>query len=203
MGVFFLLRYNESMLVNRLNVFNLALMQLQQEPVLDVNSHTAELAKLRAVEQMAIETVLQSHRWDFAIKKAELTYVSDYTLGEYTKLFALPNDSLEIWRVYDIDGQDIDYAKVSDGLISNNDRVFVEYTFLQVDYGKYDATFCEALALKMAALVSPSVQHSDSKTDYISSNAGKKQAIAASKAVGRSPRTWTQSTTWLDGRNNY
>ena len=91
MGVFFLLRYNESMLVNRLNVFNLALMQLQQEPVLDVNSHTAELAKLRAVEQMAIETVLQSHRWDFAIKKVELTYVSDYTLGEYTKLFALPN----------------------------------------------------------------------------------------------------------------
>jgi|GEM_PF-6055359 len=191
------------MLVSRLNVFNLALLQLGKEPVLDVNANTIEIAKLREVETFAIESLLQASRWDFAVKKTELTFIADYTNGEFSKLYSLPNDCLEIWRVYDLDNQDIDYAKVDQGLTSDSLRVFVEYTKIMGgnDYGKFDATFCEALAFKMAGLVAPSVQHSDTKTDYINSNSIKKQGIAASKAVGRGSRTYTQSTTWLNGRN--
>ena len=203
MGVFFLLRYNETMPTSKLNVFNRALAALHQEPVIDVNSHTPELAKLRSAEEMTRQALLQSQRWDFATKRTELTYISDYTFGEYTKLFALPNDYLEVWRVYDIEGQDIDYAKISDGLICDASRVFVEYVFDETDYSKYDATFGEAFALALAERVSENVLYSDSKTDYIAKAAAKQQAIAASKAVGRSPRTWSQSTTWLNGRNNY
>lgn len=190
------------MLVNRLNVFNLALLQLGKEPVIDVNDHTVELAKLRAVEQMALESLLQSHRWDFAIKKAELTFIQDLTNEEFIKLYSLPNDCLEIWRIYDVEGENVDYSKDSRGLATDSDRVFIEYTFLQLDYSKYDSTFCETLAMKMAALAAPAVQHSDSKTDYIASGSNKKQAIAASKAVGRSQRNWEQNTTWLRGRNS-
>jgi hypothetical protein len=191
------------MLVNRLNVFNLALMQLGKDPVVDVNTHTVELAKLRAVEQMALESLLQSHRWDFAIQKQELTFVQDLLNEEFIKLYSIPNNCIEIWRVYDVEGEDLDYSKDSRGLATSSDRVFIEYTFLQTDYGKYDATFCEALAMRIAALAAPSVQHSDSKTDYISSTGQKKQAVAASKAVGRSQRNWEQNTTWLRNRNNY
>ncbi|MFN5919699.1 MAG: hypothetical protein ACK45I_00190, partial [Bacteroidota bacterium] len=110
-------------------------MQLGKDPVVDVNSHTVELAKLRAVEQMALESLLQSHRWDFAIQKQELTFIQDLLNEEFIKLYSIPNDCIEIWRVYDIEGENLDYSKDSRGLATSSDRVFIEYTFLQTDYG--------------------------------------------------------------------
>lgn len=193
------------MAITKLQVYNLALVQLGQSPITDLNTVNPTMTKLNALYQIAIEGLIEEQRWDFATKHVQLVLAASGNIGAYDKRYTLPVDLLKINIVYSTEddpyGSQIEYDVQFNGLLTNSDTVYMEYIYDLTANSSFDATFAEALAFRLAALCSPAVYHSVSTTNNLSSKAGNKQAIAANKLNNRSPIKATFNGTWL-GKNN-
>ena len=208
MGLFF--RYNGYMRkVTRLIVFNLAMGFLEQDPVTDVNLASETLEKLRNVEDTARSVLMSSGDFDFARADAELALVDTVTFGEYRKRYRVPVDSLEILFAYkdslssnlDEKTEPVEYEIQDDLLLCNEDQVYVKYSKFVDDYSKYDWTFAEALALKMANLSSLSITSSVSKAGYLGQSSSQAGANALNRSIGKSGNKYFRDTTWISERN--
>ena len=189
------------MSTTKLQVYNLALIQLGQSPVADLNVVNPTMSKLNAIYQIAIEGLVEEQRWDFATKHVQLTLATSNNLGAYDKKYTLPADVVKVNIVYsngdDPYGTQIDYEVQFDGLYSNSDTVYIEYVYDLTALTTLDTPFGEALAFRLAALCSPAVYHSVTTTNNLASRAATKQAIAGNKANNRSPQKATFNSSWL------
>lgn len=197
------------MAVTRLMVFNLALQMLGKNPVSDLAVADLVVEKLKAVEQISQKSLLASGEFDFARSDVQLAYIGPLTIGRYRKQYALPPDCLEVIYAYkeatssniDENTEPIDY-EIQDGtLLSNTDAVYVKYTKDVTDYSKYDWTFAEALAGKMASLCGLSVNHSTGRTGFIGDVASRTAGFALNRSIGKSQTRYIRETNWLNARS--
>lgn len=190
--------------ITKLNVLNMALAELQQEPVLDENADTSNAATLRTYFDTALDVALKAHAWDFATKYVELTLDSDAdNITPYSYLFQLPEDFLEFQRVYDENGETSEYQNTSEGLYTNSNPAYLKYTYRNTDFGTYDSAFAQALAFSLAELASSSIIGNQGREQYLEGKAGRKEAIAASKSVGRGKTTYNLGSTWANVHQQY
>lgn len=183
--------------VTQLTVFNMALAELQQEPITDVNDDSDKAATLRLYYDTALDVALKSHSWDFATKYATLTLVSDAeNITPYTYLYALPDDFLEFQRVYNEDFDPVDFRNTSEGLYSNDSPLYMNYTYRCTDFGLFDTAFAQSLAFSLAELAAAKLLGSINREEFIEGKAGRKQAIAANKGIGRGQTTYRLESNW-------
>lgn len=183
----------------------MALAELQQEPIADENEDSSNAVTLRTFFDTALDTALKAHPWDFAIKYTQLTLVSEEdNVTPYQFLFQLPADFLEYVRVYDSQGTSVVYeAGANNALYTNTNPAYLKYIYRNTDFGSYDSSFAECLAVTLAEKCASKIVGTQGREQYLEGKAGRVQAIAASKSVGRGKSTYLIDSTWANTKQAF
>lgn len=141
------------MTVSVTSICNSGLSKLGQKTIasIDENSVAAKLCK-EQYEKLRDE-VLRDHPWNFAIKRQLLSQGTAPVFG-YTYAYTLPSDYLRAVGVYsttDEDDKIEPYQEESGFLLADEATMYLKYIYRCSDTTKYDVTFREALALRLAA----------------------------------------------------
>jgi hypothetical protein len=111
------------------------------------------------------DLVLRSHTWNFAIKRVELAALTSTPTFEWSFEYNLPTDYLASIEVY----PNRPYAIENFKILSDSEIVKLKYIYKCVDYYKYDTSFVEALALRLAAdLAYPLIQSTQREQELLS-----------------------------------
>lgn len=189
--------------VTKLTVFNMALAELQQEPVGDVNDTGFNASILRLYYDSALDSALKASSWDFATKYVQLTLQSEAdNITPFQYLYQLPADFLEFQELYDAYGNQVTYQNTYEGLRAKSKPVYLRYTFRNENFGSYDTTFCQALAFSLADLASSRILGSLNREDYLEGRAGREQMKALNKSVGKNNQSYKISSTWVNTHNS-
>lgn len=110
----------------------------------------------------ARDQLLISHPWNFAMKRVQLSSLSELPSGwtdnnEYTYAFTIPADCLRVW---DIDDQDEDWDVESGYVFANYTPIQLKYVEKVTNTGRFSAAFDNVLALDLAIKIGYSLTQS-------------------------------------------
>lgn len=160
-------------------ICNVALIRCGADPItsLDNDVKGARLCKL--MYEPTLESLLRSHPWNFANRRALLAASSTAPAFEYTYQFPLPSDYLKMQRVY------YDYAhrieSMADDtkvLLADEAEIYIEYTAKISDPNLMDPLFRQALSLAVATAICPALTENAKMTEGLSTQAGDMLAMA-------------------------
>jgi hypothetical protein len=172
--------------ISKLTVYNLALAELEQEPIVALSSDTRNTKVLNNAYELALHTCLKARNWDFATTFATPNLVSSATnLSGYAYLYSLPNNFLEFQKVFDSDRKNVEYIRTAEGLYTDASPVYLQYTKSFEDYSKFDEHFIQLLAYTLAEFCAAEITGDTQKEDFLSKKNDKLEGIAASRSVGR------------------
>ena len=98
------------------------------------------------------DSILRSHPWNFAIKRAVLAPEGSAPAYEYTYKSPLPNDCLKVLRTR-VESENIedDYRIEGRYVLSNSNATSIEYVSRVTDPAQFDTMFVDMLAWALAA----------------------------------------------------
>jgi hypothetical protein len=146
---------------------------------LDEESTAARICRLHYSETR--DEVLRHHRWNFAIKRVELTLLSTPPAFGWGYQFELPTDCLRVIEVNNWDLSRRQGAWEIEGkvLLSRYSTALIRYIARIEDANKFDSLFVEALALKLAAKIAMPINGS---SDMMEKFLGEYEKVTGSRA---------------------
>lgn len=145
------------------------------------------------------ESLLASHPWNFAIKRAELSLSIDEPTYEFESQFQLPADCLRVLGTDQCD--DVPVWKVEGRyLLANDSTMNIKYIKNESDVTKFSAYFSEALAAALAADFAYSLVQSTSLRDALIKDADLKLRFARSYDAQEGGGDRVYATSWLSAR---
>lgn len=136
--------------VTQLDIANMALSLLGQEPLLSYEKDSRNGRAIRLFFEPSRVGVLEDSYWSFATKRVILAPELAAPAFGWTYQFILPDDFLKEQFVLDGDCG-ILYRIESGKLLTNSAQPRLVYTWNQTDYSRYSAKFIELMAYKLAA----------------------------------------------------
>ena len=93
-------------MASKLNIINQALSKLGEPPIESLSEDTKQAREALLIYDDKRQTLLQEHKWNFAIKRAALAALPAAPLYEYEGAFQIPTDSLRVISLeFENDGQ--------------------------------------------------------------------------------------------------
>lgn len=151
---------------------------------------------------IARDSLLRSHPWNFAIKRAELAQTTTVPSFEYTIQYVLPVDCLKVLRTaQEAQDNEDNYRIEGRYLLSNEDAVSIEYIAKVTDTNQFDALFVDILAQKIAAEAAmPLINDARVAQAASGSFESKLREARSIDAQEGTPRQIIQSYDWLNAR---
>jgi hypothetical protein len=144
------------------------------------------------------DEMLAGHPWNFSLKRASLAASGTAPVNKYTKAWVLPTDCLRVLEV--VDGEEIDWQKEGNYLVSDTTSMDILYIAKITDVGNYPPHFSRALALKLAASVSYALVQSTSLKEMLEKKAEFTLAQARSFDGQEGAPRKPYANTWLNSR---
>ena len=146
-------------------ICNLALGKLGAGSIISIEENSPEGRACRLHYQQTRDEVLRSHRWNFAIKRVELSRLSDAPAFGWSYQYQLPVECLRILQVNGYqEWEDPDCWEVEGGkLLTDEETVQAKYIASVTDANLYDPLFIEALSLKLASKICVPLTGSDNR----------------------------------------
>lgn len=145
-------------MASAIDICNSALSKIGVKEISSFTDNSKEAKLCRRFYETSRDELLRSHPWNFAIKEAELTKLSEAPLmsNRYTSKFNLPTDCLRVLRTDD----SYDSFKIKGRqLYGYDDTVVIEYLAKITDVSYFDSCFIEVLSWLIASkLAYPMVQ---------------------------------------------
>ena len=130
-------------------VVNAALSRMGVTPINDFSSSAKPAIIANDVYEGVVRDLLARHSWSFAKKRADLVYQGE-TTGDYSAVFAVPSDSINVIKV-ETDGVLVDYEVQENKILANvSDGLQIKYHFRALE-GDWPADFAEAVVRTMMA----------------------------------------------------
>jgi len=127
---------------------NLALSRIGAATIQDVeNPTTNEGRHCQRLYPHVRDSLLRSHWWRFATKRATLSQDTTDPDFEWNNQFDLPNDFLRMKELYDTENS---YELEGLKLLTDDDTAEIKYIARITDPTKFDPLFAEVLVLKFA-----------------------------------------------------
>ena len=137
---------------NETDVCNISLGILGAEPIINYETDVTNRAKwCRVFWPSTMDAVLRAYPWGFAIVRLALSADPVAPAFLWEKKFGLPADCL---RVLELDDEDIDWKVEGRFLVCNNSTVSIKYISRVENTQLWDSIFIQALATRMAAILS-------------------------------------------------
>ena len=139
---------------NETDICNIALSMLGAEPIINYESDATTRAKLcRSFWPSTRDATLRAYPWGFAIERKALSLDPTDPVFGFEKKFGLPSVPWCL-RVLELDDGDIDWKVEGRFLVCDNSTVSIKYISRVENTTLYDSLFVQALATRMAALLS-------------------------------------------------
>lgn len=145
------------------DICNLALAKVGADSIQDITQNTRAAIKLNSIYEPIRDSVLREHPWNFAIKRVKLYPTSTTPAFEYDHEYDLPNDCLRILTIDEQELDEIEFSIEGRKLLSDEDYLDVRYIYRNEDPSEYDATFCNALAWRLASEIAYFLTQSDTR----------------------------------------
>lgn len=151
-------------------ICNLALGHLGEAPITSLDENTKAGRACRLHYELTRDDVLRSHRWNFAKDRAILSELSGAPAFEWARQFQLPADCLRVLEFNGSEAGDV----ISDEFEIEGRRLLTDaagarlvYIKQVTDVSLFDALFVQALALKLAIVLSEQIRGTTSKTQEL------------------------------------
>ncbi len=151
-------------------VCNLALGRLGEKRIMDMDEATTAGRACHLHFDTVRDTVLRSHRWNFAQKRAVLSKLVAAPAFGWASQFTLPADCL---RVLEVNNSEFEFLQGNrwevEGrvLLSQDDEAELVYTARVIDSSLWDSLFVEALATYLAMRLSETIRGDTSRTQEL------------------------------------
>ena len=128
-----------------------ALIRLGAQPISSFDDGSAESEICGALYDQSRDALLSSYGWNFATGQVELTPLVETPLGEFSNVFALPNDFLRAMTA-GTGGQStgLDYRIMRGKLYTNATSVMLTYIF-RAEETEFPPFFDNVLIARLAA----------------------------------------------------
>lgn len=152
------------------DICNLALGHLGEQRItsLDADNATARACNLHY--EATRDQLFRAHRWNFAQARATLTRLADAPLFGWSYQYQLPADCLRVLEVNDSELGDVitdEYIIEQGKILTNADAVNLVYVQRIEDVTQFDPLFVDALAVKLAVVLSETVRGTTGKTEAL------------------------------------
>jgi hypothetical protein len=149
-------------MTSKTEICNLALTLLGQKTITSLTEATVSAQKCNLLYDLARDSTLRSHSWNFATRILELTEISDETVTGWDYLYLYPTNALYIKKVFsdetttelaeaekfqEVLSPDTDVKAIA----TNATPAYCEYIEKVLDVSLYDSLFILALAYMLAA----------------------------------------------------
>lgn len=144
---------------NKIEVCNLALQRIRQASIASLEGDSFQAESCSLIYEQSRSSLLSQYNWTFAIKKAKLVPEdnTDDVLKDYTYRYALPNDFLKLFEVYDdkhllvpIQNVPPPYVRESNKLLTNSSPCILKYICDLENVSEFSPMFIDCLSLDIA-----------------------------------------------------
>lgn len=143
-------------MASQTDVVNLTLTKLGQDRVININDDTEPARVIRANWDLALDYLLSSHPWKFAIVRAELAALAAPPLNTWSLQYRLPEDCLKLvqvstdWIFY---STDVPTFELEGGMILTDEGapLPVRYVTRITNTGLWPPQFARTMAMQLAA----------------------------------------------------
>ncbi len=139
-----------------------ALILLGDEPISSFNDTGAGAKAAANLYESSYLSILKSHRWNFATKKATLARLTETPTNEFAYQFQLPTDLVLLITTYPVST----YRILEDKLYSDSLTIEVDYIY-RVEEAKLPGYFIKAFEYYLATQLSIPVTEDLNKHDLI------------------------------------
>lgn len=172
------------MVTTDVSICNLALSRLSLSPITSLSQATKEAKSCAVIYPVALDGVLEAHRWGFAKKTAELVLIEDETYLDWGYTYEWPDDCLAIIEIanytpstapYYSEDTEIPYTNkieydvmvgggstASKVIVTNQEDAELIYTARVENAALYSSLFVDALSYRLASELAVSLR-ADSK----------------------------------------
>jgi hypothetical protein len=197
---------------SQVDIYNLALTLLGQEPCSDVDDDTASVRAFHTNYDVIRDAELSSRWWRFSVKRVEVAALVAAPEGnDFTLQYQLPVDFLSLirlgdaWQGYDASdyrtGPSADYSIEADKLLTNYAAplLFV-YCAKLTETSLYHPCFVDALAAKLAYVACEKITGSTSRQEFVMMHY--RNAINRAMVVNAvlSPPQYRADNSWMVAR---
>ncbi len=128
-----------------------ALIRLGAQPITSFTDGSTESEICGALYPQSRDALLSAYGWNFATGQIELNALDENPIGEFSKVFALPNDFLRALTAGSGSvNSGIDYRIMRGKLYTNATEIILTYIF-RVDESEFPPYFDSILISRMAA----------------------------------------------------
>lgn len=194
-------------MADQISICNMALAEIVAAPIESLNERSLEARETGRYYNQALSSLLESHPWGFATRRATLAATINARPGEWVASFAMPTDvarpikimpastitGVQSWWIDDrITGVDyvIEYAIL---YCSVTDPVLA-FTTTGITAAAFPAKFVDALALELASrIVMPIKKSREMKSDLL-----KQAEVAKQRAMADDMNRQPINDEWVD-----
>jgi hypothetical protein len=135
------------------SICNLALAKLGISPIMALTDQSKQAQFCSRFYAQTRDEVLQTHRWNFAMRRAALNKLTDAPQSEWAAAYQLPVDCL---RVVELNGYEPterkgEFSVEAGTLLTNDDEANIRYIARVSDGSFYHPLFVHALATMLAS----------------------------------------------------
>lgn len=150
--------------LTKLEIANMALVEMGQSPILDFESEDDPTAVIiRTFYNAAVEFCLRINDWSFSRKRQQIAKDPDAPVYKWKYQFPKPSKCIRIMEVADKDGEPISFAIEGPMILADSYPIKVKYTVNDVEYAPYSPEFNFLLAAFLAYLTVYPITQSRSK----------------------------------------
>jgi hypothetical protein len=169
-------------MADKIDIINLALRRIGELPIESIDEGSAAADVMKDIYDMIVDSELRSWPYTWAVKTDELAQVASEEAPDFGYIFQLPADYLKMvtiidpstgstlwdwdWPSYNrISRTQYEWEVRQDKLYVNFSEVTIKYIFDQSDESKWDPSFVDAIAWRLAMEASISITDSDRITE--------------------------------------
>lgn len=196
-------------MTTKVNMCNTALSHLGAAPSvvsLDPPDGGAYAIHCGRMYPVALEYVLESHPWQFALRRTALVLSEEEPNDQWAYAYAVPSSMVRPYALLpdgaakDTDG--VEYVIEDDVIFTNAEAPVLLYVTSEISLGSMPPSVASAVSWRLAYLLSGAIMKADGATrDYLDKKAISEMMRAASiDAMSRKQREVDHTPSWISAR---
>lgn len=157
-------------MASEVSICNQALSWLGGNLIISLDDQITEAQLCKANYAELRDAVLEEGEWTFATKRFKLLPSPDAPVYGYSHKFEIPNEVMVVKKATNYkgnanDSNEFDWRREGDYILANVDVVYIKAIVRITDVKKFNATFNQALAARIAADIAVPLTESSTKED--------------------------------------
>jgi hypothetical protein len=128
------------------SIYNLALIPLSVDRVLDPLEETEQARKCNEIYPILRDDELSGHPWNFAVVRVQCLLTTDVPVYEYSCSYQVPSDCL---RILEVECEDTAYRREGDRIVTDESPLYIQYIQQVTDTNLFSPAFKSLIGARL------------------------------------------------------